>query len=283
MSHHKIRPVVMLMVVMMVFVNHIKAQELYVFTEPASNMPAHSISTKYSGKFLKGLHSDRIEQRHTAEIMFGLNKKWMLHGAVTFSDMYSSNVRWESVRMYAKYRFLSFDDVHQHFRMAAFFQASHSRNTPYYDELSLEGDQSGIQAGIIATQLVNKFAVSATVSNVQLLQSSRWNKDFPQAYAYQAIDYSLSAGYLLFPRSYTNYKQTNLNLYVELLGQRTYDLDYYYLDIAPAIQLIFNSNAKLNIGYRVMLNSDMHRMSDRSWMISFERTFLNSLKSRRSG
>lgn len=266
---------------LLILANHLQSQELYVFSEPASNMPAKSISGKYSGKFLKGLHSDRIEQRHTAEVMLGLNKKWMVHGVATFSDMYSSNVRWESVRFYAKYRFLSFDEVHRHFRMAAFFQASHSRNRPYYDELSLEGDQSGLQAGIIATQLVNKLAVSATVSNVQLLQGTRFNDKNPQLYPYQALDYSLSAGYLLLPRSYNSYKQTNLNLYVELLGQRTYDLDYYYVDLAPAIQLIFNSNAKLNIGYRWQLGSDMHRMSDRSWMISFERTFLNALKSRR--
>jgi len=87
----------------------------------------------------------------------------------------------------------------------------------------------------------------------------------------------VSAGYLLFPRNYTSYKQTNLNLYVELLGQNTYDLKRYYADLAPAIQLIFNSNAKLNIGYRFELGSDMHRMSAQSWLISFERTFLNAL------
>lgn len=257
------------------------AQELYVFSEPASNLPAKSISAKYGGKFLKGLHSGRIEQRHNAELMFGLSKKWMFRAGTSFSDMYSSNLRWESVRLYAKYRFLSRDDVHKHFRMAAFMQASRSRNSAYYDELSLDGDQTGVQLGLVATQLVNKMAISATVSNVQVLQSSRWNKNGPQSYPYQAIDYSVSAGYLLFPRSYTNYKQTNLNLYLELLGQRTYDLDYYYVDLAPAIQFIFNSNAKLNIGYRWQLASDMHRMADRSWMISFERTFLNALSGKK--
>lgn len=253
-------------------------QELYVFTEPASNMPAKSISMKYGWKFLEGEHSNRFEQRHSPEIMFGLSKNWMIHVGNSFSDMYSSGVRWESARLYAKYRFLSKDDVHKHFRMAAFAQASYSRNEANYDELSLEGDQSGIQYGIIATQLVNKLAVSATVSNVQILQSSRWPKQSPPSYPYQAIDYTVSAGYLLFPRAYTDYRQTNLNLYLELLGQKTYDLDRYYVDLAPAVQFIFNSNAKLNIGYRFELRGDMHRMADRSWMISFERTFLNALK-----
>lgn len=253
------------------------AQELYVFTEPASNMPAKSISAKYNFKVQKGYHEGKTEQRHTPEIMVGLNKKWMLHASGSFSDMYSSSLRWESVRIYAKYRFLSYDEVHKHFRMAAFMQASASRNNPFYDELTLDGDQSGFQYGIIATQLLNKLALSATVSNVQVLQQSRWNKDYPQLYPYQALDYTVSAGYLLLPRSYTNYKQTNINLYAELLGQRTYDLSYYFIDLAPAIQLIFNSNSKLNVGYRFQLNSDMHRMADKSWMISFERTFLNVL------
>ena len=84
--------------------------------------------------------------------------------------------------MYAKYRFLSYDEVHKHFRMAAFFQGSYSKNQPYYDELSMDGDQSGIQLGIIATQLINKLAVSASLSNVQVLQTSRWEKRSPQAY-----------------------------------------------------------------------------------------------------
>jgi hypothetical protein len=53
-----------------------------------------------------------------------------------------------------KYRFLSNDGMFSHFRMAAFIEGSLSRNKEMYDELSLEGDQSGIQAGLIATQLV---------------------------------------------------------------------------------------------------------------------------------
>src|SRR5688500_8389633 len=119
------------------------SQELYVYTEPASNMPAKSLSAKITGKFVKGLHSNRTEQRIMPEVMLGLNKNWMIHAGVTFSDMYSSNVRWESVKLYAKYRFLSNDDVHKHFRMAAFAEVAHSVNPVYYDELSLDGDQSG--------------------------------------------------------------------------------------------------------------------------------------------
>jgi len=258
----------------------VKAQELYVFTEPASNMPAHSISVKYNGKFLENLHSGGFEQRHSPEIMFGLSKKWMVHLSGSFSDMYSSNLRWESVKLYAKYRFLSLDDVHRHFRMAAFVQGSYSRNDPFYDELSMDGDQSGVQLGMIVTQLINKLAVSATVSNVQVLHEDRWN-DHASHFPFKAFDYTFSAGYLVLPFNYTSYNQTNLNIYVELLGQQTYDPGLYYVDLAPAIQLIFNSNTKLNIGYRFQLGGDMHRMAEKSWQVGLERTFLNALRKKK--
>jgi hypothetical protein len=252
------------------------AQELYVYTEPASNMPAKSISAKWNTKLLKALHSDRVEQRHTPELMFGLNKNWMVHVAGTFSDMYSSNVRWESVRLYAKYRFLSIDDVHQHFRMAAFGEATHSVNPAYYEEVSLDGDQSGVMGGIILTQLWQKLAVSSTLGFAQV--TTKRPKYIEDLYPWQAFNYSLSAGYLVLPREYTSYGQTNLNVYVELLGQQTLDRKQYYVDLAPAVQLIFNSNAKLNIGHRFQLNSDMHRMAEKSWQVSFEYVFLNALK-----
>lgn len=256
------------------------AQELYPYTEPASNMPSKSISAKWSTKLLKSEHNDRVEQRQTPEIMFGLNKNWMVHVAGTFSDMYSSNLRWESVRLYAKYRFLSIDDVHKHFRVAAFGEATHSVNEVYYEEVALDGDQSGVMGGLVVTQLWQKLALSGSVAYAQV--TSKKPKYIEDAYPWQALNYTLSAGYLVLPREYTSYRQTNLNLYVELLGQRTLDRKQYYVDLAPAVQLIFNSNAKLNVGHRFQLKSDMHRMAEKSWMISFEYVFLNALKKKGS-
>lgn len=255
----------------------VSGQELYVFSEPASNMPSKSISVKQTGKWLRSAMSGRTESRHTSEVMFGMNKNLMVHGAVTFSDMYSRSQRFESVRTYAKYRFLTIDGMYSHFRMAAFAEASHSRNVSMYDELSLEGDQSGVQAGIIATQLLHKLAVSTTLSLTESLQKGR-SLPGPKAVPYQAFNYSLSAGYLVLPKKYTSYNQTNLNLYVELLGQRTYDKQRYFVDLAPAAQLIFNSQAKLNMGYRFQLGGNMHRMAEKSWLLSFEWVFLNALK-----
>ncbi|MFX7792925.1 hypothetical protein ABTK00_21030, partial [Acinetobacter baumannii] len=78
---------------------------------------------------------------------------------------------------------------------------------------------------------------------------------------FQAIDYSLSAGYLVLPKAYTSYKQTNLNLYLELLGQQLTDRKGYFMDIAPAAQLIFNSSIKFNMGYRWQIAGNVNRMA----------------------
>jgi hypothetical protein len=255
------------------------AQELYPFTEPASNMPAKSMSLKFGAILGKGEHGNRIGQRFMPEVMLGVNKKWMVHGSFTLSNMYEGYYYFESVRAYAKYRFLSNDDVHKHFRMAAFADASYSRNHLQHNELNLVGDHSGVQLGLIATQLWNKLAVSAKVSETEFFDKKRWDKELPQQYAFRSINYSLSAGYLVLPVDYKDYNQTNLNIYVELLGGRNLDWKYekYFLDLAPSIQLIFKSTSKLNLGYRFELKSDIYRNMKNSWMISYEHIFLNAL------
>jgi hypothetical protein len=258
-----------------------KAQELFVFTEPASNMPARAVSAKLSGMFMgpQPWH-DRPMQRYMPEVMLGLSKKWMLHTGFTIGDMHTSNLAWESIFLYSKYRFLSKDEIHQHFRMAAFVDASYSRVPFHNDEVTLQGDKSGVQLGVIATQLWHKLALSGTVSHTQVLHSSRKSKDviYVPSRIYQVMNYSVSAGYLVLPKNYTDYKQLNLNLYTEMLLQQSLDRKAYYVDLAPALQLIFNSNTKLNIGYRFQLDGTMQRMATNSWLISLERTFLNALR-----
>ena len=254
------------------------AQELYVFSEPASNMPSKSISAKITARFPDSKYNDFFKQRYTPEVMFGVNKNLMVHVATTFSDFYyTPKVKWESVRGYAKWRFYSSDDVHQHFRMAAFVEGSYSESPFLYEDINLEGDNSGIQAGLIATQLVSKFAISATVSGIRVFAEQAEHVGH-QGHSVSAVNYSLSAGYLLFPRNYTDYRQTNLNLYVEFLGMSTIDPGHTMIDIAPAIQLIFNSNTKLNFGARFQAKGEMLRVGENNYYISLERTFLNALK-----
>lgn len=260
------------------------SQELYVFSEPASNMPTNSISGKISGMFANDNHSSRTLQRYMPEVMFGISRNWMIHGSVTFSDMHQNKFIFESSRLYAKWRFFSHDDVHKHFRMAAFGAVSYSRNKPNFNEINLSGDQSGVQIGLIATQLWNKLAVSGSASLNEVLHKYRWDDAHRDLHAFEAVKYSLSAGYLLFPIEYKSYNQTNLNLYLELLGGTNinWPQENYYIDLAPAIQFIFNSNDKLNLGYRYQIAGDVFRMANKSFMISYEHVFLNAIKKRKT-
>jgi len=54
----------------------------------------------------------------------------------------------------------------------------------------------------------------------------------------------------------------------------------HYWDLAPAVQFIFNSTSKINIGYRFQLNGNMDRMTEQSYLVSYEWTFLNVIKIR---
>jgi hypothetical protein len=256
-------------------------QELFPNSEPASNMPSKSISVKLSSMYGNTVHNSNLGQRYVPEVMFGLNKKWMMHASFGFGNMHENYFYYEFAKVYAKYRFLSIDEVHKHFRMAAFASATYSRNQLHHNEINLaNGDQGGIQAGIIATQLWHKFAISGTASISEVLDEVRSSKQSPQPYAFESFNYSLSAGYLVFPRSYIDYDQINVNIYAELIGGRNLDWpsEKYYVDLAPAVQLIFNSTSKLNLSYRFQLNSDISRMMKESFMISYERIFLNALR-----
>ena len=252
------------------------SQELYVFSEPASNMPAKSISFKLSGKFPLDQTYNKIYQRYSPEVMFGISKKLMVHFTGSFSDYYSPNVRPESIRGLIKYRFLSNDEVHKHFRMAAFAEGSYSRSPIFFEEMTLEGDNSGVQARLIATQLVNKLAVSGTMSYMRAFKDKE-NHIEHFGHSRNMLSYSLSAGYLVLPREYTSFKQTNFNVYLEILGNKALDKSEYFVDFAPAIQFIFNSNTKLNFGARFEAKGNITRISKNRFLVSIEHTLLNVL------
>ncbi|HEX4876641.1 MAG TPA: hypothetical protein VFV31_08220 [Chitinophagaceae bacterium] len=274
----------LLPLILLLIAVQLNGQELYVFSEPASNVPAHSLSVKLTNHLVsRDMIYGRVTNRLMPQAYLGLSKKVMLALGGTFANMHTPNFRPESVNLYAKYRFLSKDELHKHFRMAVFAEASSTRAPFHYDEITLMGDKTGVELGLIATQLWHKLAVSGTVSHTQVLDESRNNKIlYVPARNYQSMNYSVSAGYLVLPKEYIDYRQTNLNIYTELLAQQTLDRRTYFVDIATALQLIFNSNTKLNLGYRTQLGGTMQRMTTQSWLISFERTFLGVLKKKKN-
>lgn len=278
--------------------SYAQSQELYIMTEPASNMPSRSIGVRLTNKFMPMKDHHTYSYRLEPEIMFGVNKNLMFHTNFYASDMFTRKFSLEGGSLYAKYRFLSRDDVHAHFRMAAFGKLSvinnplliehttlhdqgggviHEEKQSYYsNEIDLDGNNSGFSTGIIVTQLMHKLALSATGSYIE-----RWknvNHDMLPGISTKAANYTLSAGYLLFPRTYKNYKETNLNLYLEWIGSSGLDKKGYYLDAAPGIQFIFNSISRLDIAYRTQVAGDILRYNKSSFLLRYEYNFLNAFK-----
>jgi hypothetical protein len=280
------------------------AQELFVATEPASNMAKNAIGVRLGSRLMNMEGGANLRNRLELETMVGLSKKVMIHANVFASDVFTGTYRVEGASLYGKYRFLSQDEVHSHFRMAAFGKLSIISNPSVYQtsykyvvdhgagpvehtgynghiarDIDLDGNNSGWQAGIVATQLKHKLAVSSSLSFTNAMNNGK-NKLLPAQPRY-GFNYTASAGYLLFPGNYVSYRQTNINLYAELLGTVLGQQKGSYADFAPAVQFIFNSIAKVDVGARFSVWSNVHRMSRQSYTLRLEYNFLNALNKRK--
>ena len=247
------------------------SQELYVNTEPASNMATHSIGIRLENQ---GYFNPVYKNRTSLEVMYGASRSLMVHGTLYVSDYYHTNQHFEGGSVYAKYRFLSIDSVQKHFRGAVFAKVADINNPLPNQEIALEGDNSGFQTGVVFTQLLHKLALSVSGSYLHALDN-RGGYDIPIAKAHDAIGYTLSAGYLLFPKSYNNYDQVNLNVYAELLGKANPGYGKSYLDAAPAVQLIFNSVFRVDFSYRTPLWNNMIRTSQNTYLVRLEYNLFN--------
>lgn len=216
--------------------------------------------------------SDRLMFRLNPEIMWGINKKWMVHLNAFVSNMMQPNLKFEGALFYAKYRFLSIDEVHSHFRMAAYGKASFNDNPIRYDEIDLYGNNTGFSGGLIATQLLHKLALSADLGYTKATDNP--NEEIRVAKS-EAIGYVLSAGYLLFPRSYTGYNQTNINLYIEVIGKHNPANAQSYLDFAPSIQFVINSTTRIDVSYRKQLQGSMTRPATEQYLLRLEYNLFN--------
>jgi len=252
-----------------------KAQELYVYTEPASNMAAKSIGIRADQLLVKDLHkgSGATSYHLVPRVMWGISRKFMFH-ANAFAGNMDGRFSFSGGSLYLKYRFLSNDDVHKHFRLAAYGQYSFNNSRIHEYSINLDGHNSGYEAGLIATKLVNKLALSASVSWMHATDNGSQKFLFGDKLR-NAMGYTLSAGRLMLPKEYTSYRQTNMNLMVEFLGQVNAYNGYGWFDIAPSVQFIFNSRARLDVGYRVPLVKKLLRYSAEGVLLRLEYNFYN--------
>jgi hypothetical protein len=254
----------------------VQAQELFVVTEPASNAPAGSIGLRIGQSMFKEKLKEGYNYHLLPEITWGINKNLMVRSAVFMSNRNNKLVA-EGGTLYAKYRFFSADDVHSHFRMAAFGRYSMNKADIHQEEIETVGHNTGYEGGLVATQLIQKVAISSSVSFEKAYNN---NPDyvFPASQSSSATNYTLSIGRLMHPKKYVSFKETNINLMLEFLGQVLNENGKSYLDIVPSIQFIINSQARLDFAYRRQLYSSMLRSAPDGFYLNFQFNFFNVTK-----
>jgi len=254
-----------------------RSQELFTYTEPASNMAAKSIGLRLTSTVMRN-NAEEVNSVHVnPELMLSLNKKWMFHLDGYVSNRNGSLIA-EGGSLYSKFRFHSVDEVHSHFRMAAYGLFSVNNSDIHQSAIDLRGHNSGFETGLVATQLKGKTAVSASVAFIHAFDNASGNKFIFSPQYRNALGYTFSVGKLLLPREYVSYDQTNLNGMIELMGQYNPAFGKTYLDFAPVIQFIFLSKMRLDLSYRFCLVNDLTRTAPNGGLIRFEYNFFNAFK-----
>ncbi len=251
----------------------LSAQELFVMTEPASNMPTGSIGARLAQSFMKREFNSGYDYHVMSEIMYGASKSLMLHTSF-FASNRDSNFELEGGSFYAKYRIFSVDDLHSHFRIAIFGRASYNKSIINEEEIETMGHNSGFETGLVATQLINKLAISSSISLEKAFDNGSINP-FPNLQSNSAMNYTLSFGKLVYPKIYTSLKQTNINVMLEFMGQRLIENKKSFLDVVPSIQFIINSQARIDLAYRQQIYSDMFRTAPNGIYLKLEYSFFN--------
>lgn len=212
----------------------------------------------------------------------------------------------EGINVHTKYRFYTRDRHQEHLRVAIFFQGCKSFVAHDEAEPVLTTDNSGIGGGFIGTYLIKKFAVSMTIDYI-----------YPMAY-YQdniglrfrsgnAMEISTSFGYRVWPFRYNSYNDVNVNVYAEFLmkqyGRATirengkywvfenfqYSDPYiyatlkenFYIDGRFYIQLIFQSNDRIDFGVYFPMVSRSYNYWYPHYTIQYTTTLYGKKKSKK--
>ncbi len=234
------------------------AQELFLLARPASNIPAHSLSIGLSANYIT---APTTFFRLQPEVAYGVSGKLMVQWQGAFTNR-TSDFAYRGQSIYGQYKFLNIDGKNKHFRMATFARAGLGNKIKFQDELDVNGMNTGWELGIIGTQLLHKTALSATVGIE--------NAYYDGSSSATALSYSASLGQLILPKKYTSFKQTNVNLMLEAVGQTVLTNNTSYLDIAPVVQFIFLSRSRLDVAYRTQVIGNMNRVAKNSFIVRLE-------------
>ena len=124
----------------------VNAQELFAFTEPASNMAKGNIGLRMNNYIMKEKQAKGYNYHLIPEVMIGVSKKWMVHLDAFLSNRNQKSLETEGGSIYTKYRFFSKDGIQKHFRIAAYGRYSFNNSDIHQQEIEtalLEVFQSG--------------------------------------------------------------------------------------------------------------------------------------------
>jgi hypothetical protein len=252
------------------------SQELFSFTEPASNMPSKSIGFRLTNTLMQEQPSNKYNLHLLPEIMVGVNRHFMFHAEGFISDRNKKLVA-EGAAVYGKYRFFSKDDIHSHFRLAAFSQCALNTSDVHQKAIDLRGHNSGFNLGLLATKLIKKTAISTSIAYVQAMDNGK-TAEYQFNDNNKAIDYTLSIGKLFLPKEYISYNQTNVNGMLEMLCQTNLSTGKTFVDLAPSLQFIILSKMRIDLGYRFPLAKDLYRTAPSGGMIRLEYNIFSAFK-----
>jgi hypothetical protein len=281
------------------------SQELFPLNEPASNVPKGVIGLRLMDGTFKEF--SRYRNEIGLRIMYGVLPRLSVSATIGLSNHHDKNFpanlvshthtgnqttfstgeferglkypyRSNGIEVYVKYRFVSMDGLHSHFRMAAYAEGAYLKQAHDEAEPNLIGDTKGYGGGLIATCLKNHFAISlnsgVTIpgSYTGLSPDVNGGPMISTTIHYgRALGYNLSMGYLLLSHAYKNYDQLNLNIYLELLGKMYEAARVFqygdlpipintplleagnYVNIAPGIQCIIKSNLRIDLSVKYPL------------------------------
>ena len=248
------------------------SQELYINTEPASLIPKGTkvVRLHHHSIFLNEDNepgSQKNAKIFIPQISYGISKHIMVSAAFQISNNpydaspNSEDMAFNGFKLYSKQRILSTDKQKYHTRLSSFIKyTNHGKwNSPNYKFIrnfyDLDFQDSGAEIGLIATQLIKKLAVSVT-SGYGIISNRTSDGTFDDK-NFNSLHNSISAGYLLFPRKYKSYKQTNFNIYLEYLTSSIVSKNYpsgykkFMSTFAPGIQFIIMSRSRLDFGYKL--------------------------------
>jgi hypothetical protein len=212
------------------------AQELFPTYQSASSLSKGVVNIKLSYRYFEEQTSKRPKHWTSVQLMYGLTSKITFQAEFGLSNHHYKNFgsdlsryfynhhltsyqaatfKPEGIRLYAKYRFLSFDGYQKHFRTAVFAEGAYSFVAHDEAEPVLNTDNTGVGGGIIATYLNKKYAISLTGGCIYPFKYKQKEQNF----VFETGDsyyITSSFGYRLLPVTYKSYEDVNLNLYFEM-------------------------------------------------------------------